>query len=216
MQFTTLSVAFFAALATAHAHNPHHFHHRRQLNGTGTSAASGESTTLTIYTTVVHTETSCAPTVTDCPAATGGVVLVTDVIAITTVRIRIPSGFENATNRSSRLFAQLNKPNQPVPLPMLHTLPQPPIPQKEPLSLLLFLSQREVVALARLLLMAHLEKNLSSSHILSEAELPQQLLLPQLSIRAPLQSMPRTQPMLEKLVELRSHQSKALPILLLS
>jgi len=63
MQFTTLSVAFFAALASAHQHGPHHFHHRRGLNGT-----AGPSTTMTVYATSVHTITSCAATITDCPA----------------------------------------------------------------------------------------------------------------------------------------------------
>jgi hypothetical protein len=80
---TTLSVAFFAALASAHAHHPQHFHHRRQYNTT--SAAGGELTTLTVLATHIHTVTSCAATVTDCPARTSPVV-VTDVIALTTVR----------------------------------------------------------------------------------------------------------------------------------
>lgn len=81
MQFTTLSVALFAALTSAHAHHPQHFHNRRQYNGT--SAAGGESTTLTVFATHIHTVTSCAATVTDCPARTAPVV-VTDVIALTT------------------------------------------------------------------------------------------------------------------------------------
>jgi hypothetical protein len=81
MQFTTLSVALFAALASANSHHAQHFHHRRGLND------SGVSTTLTVYTTSIHTITSCAATVTDCPArnsASAGAV-VTDVIALTTV-----------------------------------------------------------------------------------------------------------------------------------
>jgi hypothetical protein len=81
MQFTTLSVALFAALASASTHHAQHFHHRRGLND------SGVSTTLTVYTTSIHTITSCAATVTDCPArnsASAGAV-VTDVIALTTV-----------------------------------------------------------------------------------------------------------------------------------
>jgi hypothetical protein len=63
MQFTTVSVALFAALATAHQHVPQHFHHRRQYNTT-----DGPSTTLTVYATSVHTITSCAASITDCPA----------------------------------------------------------------------------------------------------------------------------------------------------
>lgn len=81
MQFTTLSVAFFAALASAHAHHPQHFHHRRGLNGT-----SGPSTTLTILSTHTSVITSCAPTITNCPArGNGGAVTVTDVVTIATV-----------------------------------------------------------------------------------------------------------------------------------
>jgi len=85
MQFTTaLSMGFFAALASAHAYHPQHFHHRRHVNGTGISG--GPSTALTVFVTNTHTFTSCAPTVTNCPAAikTGGVVVVTETVPITT------------------------------------------------------------------------------------------------------------------------------------
>jgi len=86
MQFTTLSVAFFVALATAHQHAPQHFHHRRVLNET--TSGSGASTTLTVYATTTHTDYSCAPTITDCPYRSAEAtlpVIVTDVIAVTTV-----------------------------------------------------------------------------------------------------------------------------------
>lgn len=62
MQYTTLTIALFAALATAHQHAPNHFHMRRALN------ATGPSTTMTVIETKVETVISCAPTVTDCPA----------------------------------------------------------------------------------------------------------------------------------------------------
>ncbi|PMD27252.1 hypothetical protein NA56DRAFT_667601 [Hyaloscypha hepaticicola] len=56
MHFTTLSVAFFAALATAHQHAAQHFHHRRQSNSTATDPAA--QTTLTVFATVIHTVTT--------------------------------------------------------------------------------------------------------------------------------------------------------------
>ena len=62
MQYTTLSVALFAALASASQRAPHHFHLRRAYNDTL------PSTTLIVYTTEVQTITSCAATITDCPA----------------------------------------------------------------------------------------------------------------------------------------------------
>lgn len=65
MQFKTLSAAaLFLGLASAYSH-PRHFHHRRALNST---VPAGPSTTLTVIATEVHTITSCAVTVTDCPA----------------------------------------------------------------------------------------------------------------------------------------------------
>ena len=82
MQFTTLSVAFFAALATAYKHAPAHFHHRRAMN------ESGLSTTLTVFSTQIHTITSCAASITDCPARASestSEMVVTDIIALTTV-----------------------------------------------------------------------------------------------------------------------------------
>lgn len=53
MLFTTVSMAFFAGLASAHAYRPQHFHHRRQYNGTSYSVAAtnptgGELTSLAV------------------------------------------------------------------------------------------------------------------------------------------------------------------------
>ena len=97
MQFTTLSVAFFAALASAHNlhHAAQHFHHRRGINSTSTD--SGESTTLTIYSTQIHTITSCAASITDCPARhseSTSEMVVTDTIALTTVHPHLVEGRE--------------------------------------------------------------------------------------------------------------------------
>lgn len=83
MQFATASVALFAALATAHQHIPQHFHHRRQYNTTA------PQTTLTVFATSVHTITSCAASITDCPARASestSELVVTDTIEIFTVR----------------------------------------------------------------------------------------------------------------------------------
>ena len=89
MQFTTLSVAFFAALASAHNlnHAAQHFHHRRGLNAT--SSYSGASTTIVVYDTITRTKTSCAATITNCPARhseSTSEMLVTETVAVTTVR----------------------------------------------------------------------------------------------------------------------------------
>jgi hypothetical protein len=91
MQFTTQSVAFFAALATATQHVPQHFHHRRGLNG------SGVSTTLTVYQTQIYTITSCAATITDCPlsSASTSETVITDVIAITTASNKSPDAWND-------------------------------------------------------------------------------------------------------------------------
>ncbi|KAF4342554.1 lustrin A [Fusarium beomiforme] len=60
MKSVVASIGMLAAVANAY-NFPHHAHYRRD-NGTDAQ------TTLTVKTTVVHTITSCAPTVTNCPA----------------------------------------------------------------------------------------------------------------------------------------------------
>ncbi|KAJ4269698.1 hypothetical protein NW762_001366 [Fusarium torreyae] len=61
MKSVVASIGMFAAMANAYNY-PHHNMHFRRDNGTDTQ------TTLTVQTTVVETITSCAPTVTNCPA----------------------------------------------------------------------------------------------------------------------------------------------------
>lgn len=81
MKFTTLSLALVAA-STASASK--HFHPRRW---NVTASAGGELTTLTLFTTTVHTITSCAATITDCPAGhpeSTKEAVVTETIALTT------------------------------------------------------------------------------------------------------------------------------------
>jgi hypothetical protein len=93
MHFTTLSVAFFAALATAHQHAAQHFHHRRQSNSTATDPAA--QTTLTVFAEVTKTITSCAASITNCPAghpSATNVMVVTDTITVDTVCIVLHSG----------------------------------------------------------------------------------------------------------------------------
>ncbi len=88
MQFTTLSVAFFAAWATAHQHAAQHFHPRRQANSSTTDAVA--QTTLTVFAEVTHTITSCAATITNCPAGhpeATNVIVVTDTITVDTACI---------------------------------------------------------------------------------------------------------------------------------
>ncbi|MCJ1388840.1 hypothetical protein MMC18_001690 [Xylographa bjoerkii] len=75
-----------AALGQAASHNNHaHLHHRRQANET--SSAGDILVTSTVYTTQEITITSCAPTVTDCPAeeSTHTTVTTVTVAAYTTI-----------------------------------------------------------------------------------------------------------------------------------
>lgn len=123
MQYTTLSVAFFAALATAHQHAPQHFHHRRQLNGTSTD--SGDQTTLVVTHYSTSTLIQCAATVLDCPArnsASAGAV-VTDTIIVATVSNEEDEAISYGTNIAFRLSAQLRKLHLPAPQPSLRTWP---------------------------------------------------------------------------------------------
>ena len=90
MQFTTISVALFAGLATAYQHAPHHYHNKRAANSTtaASAAAEGAQTTLTVIAEVTHTVTSCAASITNCPAghsAATNVMVVTDTITVDTV-----------------------------------------------------------------------------------------------------------------------------------
>lgn len=143
MQFT-VSVALFAALASASHHIPQHFHHRRQYNTTV------PQTTLTVFATSVHTITSCAASITDCPARASESTseqVVTDTIEVFTVWIySIRCG--TVANSWFRPSAQLPRPSQPAPrfslptrrllllLALLLVLRQPPRPQllSEPVS----------------------------------------------------------------------------------
>lgn len=61
MKSVIANIGMFAAVANAYSY-PRHMHFRRD-NGTDDAL-----TTLTVLTTEVHTITSCAPTVTNCPA----------------------------------------------------------------------------------------------------------------------------------------------------
>ncbi|EFQ31173.1 hypothetical protein CGRA01v4_01853 [Colletotrichum graminicola] len=63
MKSTIAAVGLLASLASASAQQPHHFHWRRD-----NSTASAGFTTLTVQVTEVATVTSCAPTITNCPA----------------------------------------------------------------------------------------------------------------------------------------------------
>jgi hypothetical protein len=84
MQFSKLSVVFFAALASAsngHFHGRHHHFGRRQY-GNETGIPGPRMTVSTIYETQTFTVTSCAPTVTDCPAESTK--LVTSIVAVST------------------------------------------------------------------------------------------------------------------------------------
>ncbi|KAJ8123059.1 hypothetical protein ONZ43_g896 [Nemania bipapillata] len=84
MKSATVAFGLFAGLASAYNHHARHIHApfvRRN------ETAAAPSTTLTVAITSVHTITSCAPTITNCPAHVGnstGPVTVTEVIDLTT------------------------------------------------------------------------------------------------------------------------------------
>lgn len=82
--FSKLSVIFVAALAAAgEAHNHLGYqHHRRQYGNETAGPASASMITSTVYSTQEITITSCAPTVTNCPAKSTTVI--TSVIAVST------------------------------------------------------------------------------------------------------------------------------------
>ncbi|KAH8157342.1 hypothetical protein CIB48_g10899, partial [Xylaria polymorpha] len=85
MKSTTVAFGLFAGLTSAYNHHARHVH-APYLRRNETAAAP--STTLTVAITSVHTITSCAPTITNCPANAGnstGPVTVTEVIDLTTV-----------------------------------------------------------------------------------------------------------------------------------
>ncbi|WYZ37164.1 hypothetical protein EsH8_II_000670 [Colletotrichum jinshuiense] len=63
MKSTVAALGLMASLASASAYQPRHFHWRRD-----NSTAPAGYTTLTVEVTEVATVTSCAPTITNCPA----------------------------------------------------------------------------------------------------------------------------------------------------
>lgn len=84
MKSATVAFGLFAGLASAFNHHARHMH-APYLRRNDTAPAP--STTLTVAITSVHTITSCAPTITNCPANAGnssGPVTVTEVIDLTT------------------------------------------------------------------------------------------------------------------------------------
>lgn len=84
MKSATVAFGLFAGMASAsYNQHPRHFHNPYWRRNE-TNAAS---TTLTVAVTTVHTITSCAPTITNCPANSGnstGPAVVTEVIDLTT------------------------------------------------------------------------------------------------------------------------------------
>ncbi|KAF2964802.1 hypothetical protein GQX73_g8760 [Xylaria multiplex] len=86
MKSTTVAFGLFAGLASAYNHHPRHMH--APYVRRNETAVAAPSTTLTVAITSVHTITSCAPTITNCPANAAnstGPVTVTEVIDLTTV-----------------------------------------------------------------------------------------------------------------------------------
>ncbi|OHF02398.1 hypothetical protein CORC01_02391 [Colletotrichum orchidophilum] len=87
MKSSIAAVGLMASLASASGFQPRHFHWRRD----NTTAPAGY-TTLTVQVTEVATVTSCAPTITNCPARSGtlsasdlATFVVTNVVVLTEV-----------------------------------------------------------------------------------------------------------------------------------
>src|SRR5689334_7286930 len=66
MKSAIATIGMLAAAASAYSHHPRHLHFPRANN-------TAEQTTLTVIATQIHTVTSCAPTVTNCPAHSTGI-----------------------------------------------------------------------------------------------------------------------------------------------
>ncbi|KAI1497433.1 hypothetical protein F5X99DRAFT_22239 [Biscogniauxia marginata] len=91
MKSTTVALGLLSGLASASYNHPRHFHNpywRRNETAPDGYPVAGPSTTLTVAVTSLHTITSCAPTVTNCPATASGnstvPAVVTEVIQLTT------------------------------------------------------------------------------------------------------------------------------------
>ncbi|OLN86747.1 hypothetical protein CCHL11_03769 [Colletotrichum chlorophyti] len=80
MKSTVAALGLMATLASATAYQPRHFHWRRD----NTTAPAGY-TTLTVEVTEVATVTSCAPTITNCPARSGTPAVVTNTVVLTEI-----------------------------------------------------------------------------------------------------------------------------------
>ncbi|RYP06302.1 hypothetical protein DL764_003229 [Monosporascus ibericus] len=80
MKSTSIAFGLLSGLASAEYHHPRHFHTFYARNAT----TAYPSTTLTVEVTQVHTITSCAPTITNCPIKNGTEAVVTEVVDLTT------------------------------------------------------------------------------------------------------------------------------------
>ncbi|RYP67956.1 hypothetical protein DL769_005634 [Monosporascus sp. CRB-8-3] len=80
MKSTSIAFGLLGGLASAEYHHPRHFHTFYARNET----TAAPSTTLTVQITQVHTITSCAPTITNCPIKNGTEAVVTEVVDLTT------------------------------------------------------------------------------------------------------------------------------------
>lgn len=88
MQLTGALSLAFAAVAAASPNAPYQFERRQYSNSSASVDAAAvtpsQFTTSTVYATQLHTITSCAPEVTNCPARSGTPAVVTSIVAIST------------------------------------------------------------------------------------------------------------------------------------
>ncbi|RYP46392.1 hypothetical protein DL768_007409 [Monosporascus sp. mg162] len=82
-------------------------------------------TTSTVYSTIVSTVTSCAPTVTDCPAGEGETAIVTSTVAISTTICPVTETFTSVSTPVQPETSATEKPSGETPVPSATTATSP-------------------------------------------------------------------------------------------
>ncbi|KAL0940346.1 uncharacterized protein CTRU02_203109 [Colletotrichum truncatum] len=106
MKSAVAAVGLMASLASASAYQPRHFHWRRDNS---TAPAGPGYTTLTVQVTEVATVTSCAPTITNCPARSGTLPasdLITTVVTNTVVLTEVVCPVTDAASISQSVIQE--------------------------------------------------------------------------------------------------------------
>ncbi|KAK1966506.1 hypothetical protein LY78DRAFT_50025 [Colletotrichum sublineola] len=129
MKSTIAAIGLLASLASASAHQPRHFHWRRD-----NSTEPASMTTLTVQVTEVATVTSCAPTITNCPARSANLSasdLHTYVVTNTVVLTEVVCPVTEAASISKSLIEQHSTgglPGSTLPAPAVTPTAAPSVP----------------------------------------------------------------------------------------